>query len=70
MPDISMCSGGDCSFKENCYRYKAKADKYWQSYFLNPPFNNNDCQYYWPIIEDKKPVMPCQTHDKENDSDT
>ena len=25
MPDISMCPGGDCPHKEDCYRYKAKA---------------------------------------------
>ena len=46
MPDIAMCFGDNCPAKELCYRYTAKADEY-QSYFANPPFNNNKCEFFW-----------------------
>ena len=32
MPDISMCLGEGCPFKEKCYRYTATPDKYAQTY--------------------------------------
>ncbi len=36
-----MCYGGECPIKEKCYRYRAKPDKYMQSYFVSPPYLNN-----------------------------
>lgn len=46
MPDIAKCWGGDCPVKENCFRYTAKpSDR--QSYFVNPPYENGKCVYYW-----------------------
>lgn len=32
MPDITMCMSKDCPKKNECYRYIAKPDKYYQSY--------------------------------------
>ena len=29
--DITMCTG-NCPIKENCYRYMAKPNDYWQTY--------------------------------------
>jgi hypothetical protein len=46
MPDIAMCRGIDCPFKDKCYRHTAKPDKY-QSYFANPPIKDGRCDYYW-----------------------
>lgn len=46
MPDITMCYGGDCPYKERCYRYTAKPDEY-QSYFVKPPFKDDKCDLYW-----------------------
>lgn len=46
MPDITMCSGVDCPYKEQCYRFTAKPSEY-QSYFLNPPINGDKCDHYW-----------------------
>jgi hypothetical protein len=51
MADICMCPGEieelNCPYKENCYRFTAKADKYGQSYFMELPLKNNKCDHYW-----------------------
>ena len=52
MPDISMCQGTNCNIKDNCYRFKAKASEFRQSWFCKSP--NLDpyyCDYYWEIIK-------------------
>lgn len=57
MPDITMCTGENCSLKETCYRYKAEPSEYRQSYFVKPPyviqFGEDSCKHYWPIKEKK-----------------
>lgn len=48
MPDITMCEGGSCVLKENCYRFKAKPTPSWQAYFNTPPFKDeHNCDYFW-----------------------
>ena len=47
MPDITMCVGTDCPQKETCYRFTAKPNEYWQSYFSVPPIKDGKCEYYW-----------------------
>lgn len=56
MPDISMCKGTGCPFKNNCYRFKAKPDKLFQSYFVTPPYDKKTkkCEYRWKIEKKKK----------------
>lgn len=49
MPDITMCKGNKCPLKENCYRYKAIPSEYRQSYFVEPPFENSECEYYYKL---------------------
>lgn len=62
MPDISMCKGVGCPLKENCYRFKAKPDDMYQSYFVDPPFNITDCDeqpscdYFWSLRKDYSKV--------------
>jgi hypothetical protein len=34
--------------KDVCYRYRAKPDRYAQSYFMVSPFENNDCADFYP----------------------
>ena len=57
MADITMCigekDGKDCPLKETCYRYKAKPNEFWQSYFMEPPYNELEekCYHYWKIEE-------------------
>ena len=47
MPDICMCKGTNCPFKEKCYRFTAKADEY-QSYFIDAPIDKDGkCDMYW-----------------------
>lgn len=47
MPDITMCSGKDCPFRDQCYRYTAKPSEYQQAYFSEPPIKDGKCDYYW-----------------------
>jgi hypothetical protein len=49
--DITKCLGEieelNCPYKENCYRFTAKADELYQSYFVELPLKNNKCDHYW-----------------------
>lgn len=47
MPDITMCKGTNCPQKEQCYRFTAKANDLWQSYFVEPPIKDDKCDMYW-----------------------
>ena len=46
MADITKCSGEGCPIKENCKRFTA-IESMMQSYFVEPPFKNNECEMYW-----------------------
>ncbi len=46
-PDITMCLGTNCPYKESCYRFTAKPSEYMQAYFTNPPFKDGKCEMYW-----------------------
>lgn len=50
MPDISMCNGGKCPEKNDCYRYRAKPGS-WQSWFGTPPWEGPGtcCGYFMKI---------------------
>ena len=49
--DGTMCSGKNCPLSNTCYRFTAKANKFRQSYFVEPPYNKelNECDHYWGI---------------------
>lgn len=48
MPDITMCYGNKCPKKETCYRYTAKPNTHWQSYFKDAPIDKKgNCNHYW-----------------------
>lgn len=47
MADITKCKGTDCPLKEKCYRYKAKDSRYWQSYMIEVPYKDGECEYFW-----------------------
>lgn len=48
MPDITMCTGGDCPKRETCWRFTAPPNGH-QSYYSVPPCNIMlECAYYWP----------------------
>jgi len=48
MPDIAKCEGGNCPLKNKCYRY-ISADSMRQSYFIEPPYIDDQCDYFWDI---------------------
>lgn len=56
MPDITMCMGTGCPLKDKCYRYTAKPDEYWQSYFVVPEYSKTTgtCPAYWDNTNYKK----------------
>jgi hypothetical protein len=56
MPDISMCWGKECPFKESCYRYVAKPNEYRQSYFVEPPYRvvEGMCEFFMYASQEEK----------------
>jgi len=46
MADITKCTGEGCESKHTCYRYTAKSNKHYQSFFISPPINSGGCEYY------------------------
>ena len=51
MSDIRMCKNEKCTKKETCYRFKAKPNKYRQSYGGFQQDSKGECKHYW---EDKR----------------
>jgi hypothetical protein len=53
MVDMTKCSGEHegkvCPRRDTCYRFTAKPNESWQSYFAIAPFYNwnEDCEYYY-----------------------
>jgi len=47
MPDITMCKGEGCSAREKCYRYRAKPDAMWQSWFSKTPGVDETCEDFY-----------------------
>lgn len=54
MADITKCSGKDCPFKEVCYRYTATANEFRQSFFVEPPIKNGECDEFWSNKKETK----------------
>jgi hypothetical protein len=46
MADITMCKGEGCEAKFTCYRFTAKPNERYQSYFMKVPNINGECEYY------------------------
>ena len=48
--NITMCKGGNCPLKDQCFRHTAKPSEY-QDYFIVVPYKiqNNEfkCNYLW-----------------------
>lgn len=44
MADIAMCRNESCEKKEQCYRYTAPVDKYWQTV---RHFEGKPCEGFW-----------------------
>jgi hypothetical protein len=51
MTDICKCKGEIgaiiCPYKEKCYRFTAKEDELYQSYFMELPLKDGKCDHYW-----------------------
>lgn len=53
MADITMCMGSGCRARNHCYRFTATPDEYRQSWFVQVPGNNKQCEYYYELEVDK-----------------
>jgi len=56
MSDISKCVGKDCPIKEECYRFTAPINEYWQAWLGDTPHNkeNSDnfkCDLFWDYAD-------------------
>lgn len=49
MADITMCRGDNCPLKNDCQRYTTKTGKVNQSYFVDPPYIDDECDMFWAI---------------------
>ena len=50
MPDISMCHDKTCTKRKDCYRYRAQANEFRQSYFMGSPKNEDgSCDHHCPV---------------------
>lgn len=59
MADISMCGGGHCHMKMDCYRHQAPPSNYWQAYFSHIPIDKDGkCDYFIPNKEQNENVRP------------
>lgn len=67
MADISACKGTGCLLKETCYRYLVEWSDY-QSYFVDPPIKDGECEYYWKTQTAKKPNPKMELKDGYDDS--
>lgn len=63
MPDVSMCVGGDCPLKKDCYRYRA-IPYIRQNFFTIPPREGKECKYFWQLEKGHK--IRCMDEIKEN----
>lgn len=63
-PDITMCRYKKCPSSAKCYRFIAKPDPDWQSYFVGYPVlevHGKWCKYYWPqALLDNYRREPCE----------
>lgn len=48
MADITMCQVKDCEQHAECYRFTARPDTYYQSYFI-PQNPGMDCEYFLKV---------------------
>lgn len=57
MPDITMCAGGGCPYREFCYRFMAESSAR-QSWFAKTPWYTVDnlmkCDYLWDMRKEVK----------------
>jgi len=59
--DTTHCTGQGCVLKPKCLRYLSKHNPHGQTFFTDPPFKGDTCEYFISI------TPPCVGHDKEDD---
>jgi hypothetical protein len=46
MIDLCKCTDAECPMRQNCRRFTSSADVRGQSYFLESPREDQDCDYF------------------------
>lgn len=59
MADITMCKDDTCPMAKDCYRHNAKANPFWQSWFVDSPRKGDECSEF---IEPRKTEGHSQGH--------
>jgi len=55
VPDVTLCLEHNCPRREQCYRYTAKPDDRWQSYFTEKPCGDYmTCEEFWDNTDERK----------------
>ena len=57
MPDFTMCTNDSCPRKDRCRRYTEKPSPL-QSYAYFELMDDDDCYFYLPILEPRRPKSP------------
>lgn len=62
MADITMCNGVNCTIKQSCYRFTAKASERqsWAGFSQNP--ETGKCDDFW--LDPRKAVKATKTKSK------
>lgn len=47
MADITMCRDETCKKRERCYRFTARINELYQSYYGMSPRDGKRCNYFW-----------------------
>ena len=58
MPDITMCMEHACPRRMTCYRYMAKPNPHWQSYYKAESVDWEHCKDYIPMKGVKDEDVP------------
>jgi hypothetical protein len=45
--DFTMCKGDDCPLKNKCRRYTEEPNLDYQSYFVDPPYIDDECDMFF-----------------------
>jgi hypothetical protein len=52
--DITLCFGEGCPMREKCLRFLTPPDEDAQSFFVNTPWANDGCNFFWRAKEKEK----------------
>lgn len=58
MADICKCEGKECPIKDKCLRHTSITDKWNQTFFMEMPYLDGNCEFFIPIDDKKINELP------------